>query len=126
MPSTAQVCTGQSPSRPACTATATPGEIRCVTVYDGDQGGGLVRGDEGRHDDQIGVWLALEGGTKLFLPICAAVEEIRRWPDPEAGLVEEADETTLEAACRLMPLLPRELIAERLRLGRHRRGSGNA
>ncbi|MGW4490511.1 hypothetical protein [Streptomyces sp. NPDC004376] len=36
--------------------------------------------------------------------------------------MEEADEMTLDAASRLMPLLPRELIAEYLQLGRFREG----
>ncbi|MEW2402010.1 hypothetical protein [Streptomyces sp. NPDC046862] len=36
--------------------------------------------------------------------------------------MEEADEMTLDAACRLMPLLPRELIAEYLELGPYRDG----
>ncbi|WP_416974638.1 hypothetical protein [Streptomyces sp. 4F14] len=41
---------------------------------------------------------------------------------PEAASAEAADELTLDAACRLMPLLPRELIAERLGLGEFRDG----
>ncbi|MEU9168617.1 hypothetical protein AB0D34_12605 [Streptomyces sp. NPDC048420] len=39
--------------------------------------------------------------------------------------MEEADEMTLDAASRLMPLLPRELIAEYLQLGPYR-GGGDA
>ncbi|HEY8981592.1 MAG TPA: hypothetical protein VIU15_18645 [Streptomyces sp.] len=42
------------------------------------------------------------------------------------GEEEEAeDEETLEAARRLMPLLPRELIAEYLRLGPYRGDGGS-
>ncbi|MFE9882545.1 hypothetical protein [Streptomyces sp. NPDC005784] len=90
---------------------------------DGDQGDGLVRrSDESRRDAPSGVWLAAEDGTILFHPISAAAEGVHRWPGPEADTVEEADEKTLDAACRLMPLLPRELIAEYLKLGLYRDG----
>lgn len=78
-----------------------------------------------RHDDsggvaRSGVWLAAEDGTILFYPISAGTEAARGWPESEADSVEEADEKTLDAASRLMPLLPRELIAEYLQLGPHR------
>ncbi|MDX3435694.1 hypothetical protein PV441_06480 [Streptomyces stelliscabiei] len=89
--------------------------------HDGKQGDGLVR----RGDAPSGVWLAAEDGTILFHPISAAAEGVRRWPEPDADSVEEADEKTLDAASRLMPLLPRELIAEYLQLGPHR-GDGGA
>ncbi|GAA2383777.1 hypothetical protein GCM10010378_25630 [Streptomyces viridochromogenes] len=88
--------------------------------HDGKQGDGLVR-----RDAPSGVWLAAEDGTILFHPISAATEAVCRWPEPDAGSAEEADEKTLDAASRLMPLLPRELIAEYLQLG-SRSGDGGA
>jgi hypothetical protein len=94
--------------------------------HDGKQGDGLVRRvDESGGDAPSGVWLAAEDGTILFHPISAAAEGVRSWPEPDADSVEEADEKTLDAASRLMPLLPRELIAEYLQLGPHR-GDGGA
>lgn len=47
------------------------------------------------------------------------------WPDVEDVSVEQADEMTLDAASRLMPLLPRDLIAEYLGLGSYRHDGGS-
>ncbi|MEU6379633.1 hypothetical protein [Streptomyces sp. NPDC046909] len=61
----------------------------------------------------------------LFHAVSAGTEEGRLRQVPEAATsMEEADEMTLDAACRLMPLLPRELIAEYLQLGPHCGGGG--
>lgn len=70
-----------------------------------------------------GVWLSAEDGTVLFHPVSAGGEgpqglSVRG----SGGSVEEADEATLDAAGWLMPLLPRELIAEFLQLGPYRDG----
>ncbi|MEV5998951.1 hypothetical protein ACWEGX_36800 [Streptomyces chartreusis] len=95
------------------------GEVR----RNGKRGGGLVHGgEESERDAPSGVWLSAEDGTVLFHPVSAGTEGLQRWSAPEAGSVEEADEMTLDAASRLMPLLPRELIAEYLQLGPFRDG----
>ena len=95
------------------------GEVR----RNGKRGGGLVHGgEESERDVPSGVWLSAEDGTVLFHPVSAGMEGFQRWSAPEAGSVEQADEMTLDAACRLMPLLPRELIAEYLQLGPFRDG----
>lgn len=90
---------------------------------DAKRGDRLVRdGQEGERDTSSGVWLSAEDGTVLFHPATAGTRSPQRWSAPEVGSVEEADEMTLDAASRLMPLLPRELIAEYLQLGRFREG----
>lgn len=90
---------------------------------EGKAGDGLVhRGGESEPDAPCGVLLATGDGTMLFHPVSARTEEGRPWQAPEAASMEEADEMTLDAACRLMPLLPRELIAEYLQLGPYRGG----
>jgi hypothetical protein len=94
---------------------------------EGKDGGGPVhRGEESEPDAPCGVWLATGDGTMLFHPVSASTGEGRPRQAPEAASAEEADEMTLDAACRLMPLLPRELIAEYLQLGPYRSGGGAA
>lgn len=91
------------------------------------QGDGLVHGGgESGRDAPSGVWLSAKDGTVLFHPVSAGTEGLQHWPAPEASSVEEADEMTLDAACRLMPLLPRELIAEYLELGPYRDGGDSS
>ena len=89
--------------------------------HDAEQGDEPPRRWQGSQcDAPSGVWLSLKDGTVLFHPVSAGVHGFQRWSVPEAGSVEEADEMTLDAASRLMPLLPRELIAEYLELGPYR------
>lgn len=84
----------------------------------GEGGGGLVYGSaESECDAASGVWLSAEDGTVLFHPVSSGTEGLQLWSVPDAGSVAEANEMTLDAASRLMPLLPRELIAEYLQLG---------
>ncbi|MER5217421.1 hypothetical protein ABT063_44615 [Streptomyces sp. NPDC002838] len=93
------------------------GEVRRI----GEQGEDLVHDSgESEHGAPSGVWLSAKDGTVLFHPVSAGREGRQRWSAPEASSAEEADEMTLDAACRLMPLLPRELIAEYLQLGPYR------
>jgi len=96
-------------------------------------GGGCADcGGEDRGDARSGVWLATRDGTVLFHPVSEDESGDLRHQSPGAvsekaeGEEEEAeDEETLEAARRLMPLLPRELIAEYLRLGPYRGDGGS-
>jgi hypothetical protein len=83
-------------------------------------------GEGNEREAPSGVWLSIDDGTVLFHPVSAGTQGLQRWPVPEAGSVEEADEATLDAASRLMPLLPRELIAEYLELGPYRDGGDAA
>ena len=101
------------------TDAAGKGEVR----RNGKRGGGLVHGgEESKRDTPSGVWLSAEDGTVLVPPVAAAAEGLQRRSAPAPDSVEEADEMTLDAASRLMPLLPRELIAEYLQLGPFRDG----
>jgi hypothetical protein len=94
---------------------------------EGQKGDGLVhRGEESEPDAPSGVWLFAGDGTVLFHPVSTGTEGAHRWQAPEVASVEEADEMTLDAASRLMPLLPRELIAEYLQLGPYRSGGDAA
>jgi hypothetical protein len=69
-----------------------------------------------------GVWLGTDtgGGTADPFSVRPGGDD-----DPEADLAspgdENADEETLDAACWLMPGIPRDLIAEALELGPYRR-----
>lgn len=95
------------------------GEVR----QDANQGDDPARYSEGtERDAPSGVWLSAKDGTVLFHPVSAGTQGLQDWSVPEAGSMEEADEMTLDAASRLMPLLPRELIAEYLQLGSYRDG----
>lgn len=69
-----------------------------------------------------GVWLGAADGLVLFHPVPADGEGPQGCSALESSSEEEADEATLDAACWLMPLLPRELIAEFLQLGPYRDG----
>ncbi len=66
-----------------------------------------------------GVWLATDGGGRLFLPLS---DDPLPHPKENAPHDDEleADRETLDAACRLMPSLPREFIAQVLELGPYR------
>ncbi|MFI0780284.1 hypothetical protein [Streptomyces sp. NPDC021212] len=99
------------------------GEIR----GDGKRGDGLAhRIEESERDDPSGVWLSAADGTVLFHPVSTGTKGLQGWAVPEAGSAEEADEMTLDAASQLMPLLPRELIAEYLQVGPYRDGGDAA
>lgn len=90
-----------------------------------------IGGRAGRHraaierDIPSGVWLGVRDGTVLFHPLGVGTQGVGLLSMPEPGAKEEdVDEATLDAASRLMPLLPRELIAEYLQLGPYRDGGG--
>jgi hypothetical protein len=88
----------------------------------GEEQGNHVIHYAGEGEAPSGVWLALGDGAVLFHPVSATAAPGRCWPEFETGSVEEADDQTLDAASRLMPLLSREFIAETLRLGPYRSG----
>jgi len=72
------------------------------------------------------VWLGTGNGGGTVHPLSIRPEGDS---DPDVspdrlGDDENADEETLDAACWLMPGLPRDLIAEALELGPYRRGVG--
>lgn len=95
------------------------GEIQ----YDGKPKGIPDRcGGESESTTPSGVWLSAVDGTLLFHPVAAGGEEPQGQSAPRGSSVEESDEATLNAAGWLMPLLPRELIAEFLQLGPYRDG----
>lgn len=77
----------------------------------------------GRHgkDGPSGIWLLARDGMAIFHPVAVCKtqpKEQERAPVGADG--EDEDQATLDAACWLMPLLPRELIAEFLQLGPYR------
>jgi len=91
--------------------------------HDANQGDDSpLHGEGNEREAPSGVWLSINDGTVLFHPVSAGMQGLQCWSVPEVGSVEEADEVTLDAASRLMPLLPRELIAEYLELGPYRDG----
>lgn len=67
-----------------------------------------------------GVWLGTDNG-QLFLPLSDDGLPSGDETAPESRDAESpADREALDAACLLMPSLPREFIAEVLQLGPHR------
>jgi hypothetical protein len=81
------------------------------------------------HKDTLsanGVWLGTNRG-RLFFPLSDDQTSSTGEPVPSARSSEsQADREALDAACWLMPSLPREFIAEVLQLGSHRPVSGCA
>jgi hypothetical protein len=83
---------------------------------------------DGRLSEVGSFWLGAGSGGGAVYPPSTRPEGNH---DPDVSLArseddENADEETLDAACWLMPGLPRDLIAEVLELGSYRRGTGGS
>lgn len=77
------------------------------------------RGD-GERIPRKGIWLGTDMGLMVFHPVLSPNGPSESSPPTEDSVVQDADEASLDVACWLMPLLPREHIAETLKLGAYR------